>query len=181
MKRKSIYIAIIIIIISCFLSPTMSNAYEIDHYSENVAPMSKNLKGKDDYNKILSDINRIRNNLYAININTITGKNNALRLNKEINFHMSEFKNIQMQLNELKRQYKDSKSDVLFIEQVNLTISNYKISLEEQLNLIELLVADEREANSLFYSEHLGHIYYYVALGDQIMTYINSYYRVELS
>lgn len=181
MKKRGVCI-VIMAMIFCFISPIMSNAYDIDYcLREKVAPMSKNLKGKDDYNKILSDINRIRNNLYAININTITAKDNALRLKKEINFHMSEFRNIQIQLNELKREYSGSKSDILFIEQVNLTISNYQISLEEQLNLIELLVADEREANSLFYSDSLGHIYYYVALGDQIMTYINSYYRIELS
>lgn len=179
MNRKWTYIIIIVTMLVtsvCTISIAQETNFNSNVY---IPPTLQNLKSKQEFAKNFQEIKRIRNNIYSINMDVLTAKQNADKLRKEINFYMNEFKNVQRELNEIKNQNPDSQADIIFADQLNFTVFSYLLSLQEQLNLLELLVNDDKEGSVLFYSDYLTHIYYYVTLGDQMVAYVDNYYKLN--
>lgn len=53
------------------------------------------------------------------------------------------------------------------------------MSLNQQLSLLNALINNEFEASKLFDSEYLTYIYYYLNLGDEMISYINTFYNLQ--
>ncbi|WP_155486141.1 hypothetical protein [Paraclostridium sordellii] len=53
------------------------------------------------------------------------------------------------------------------------------MSLNRQLNLVDALINNEFDASKLFYSDYLIYIYYYLNIGDQMISYINTFYNLQ--
>lgn len=181
MSKRWIYIIIAVIVFASSTS-TICTAQDVKFSSNKYAyvpPTLQNLKAKNEFIKNFQEIKRVRENLFTINMNVYTAKQNSQKLSQEINFYIREFKNIQRNLEEIKTQNSNSKVDVIFAEQLQFTIASYILSLQEQLNLLDLLVNEDIDAANLFYSDYLGHIYYYVTLGDQMVAYVDLYYKLK--
>lgn len=179
MNRKWIYIIITLIILG-MSAPVIGFAQETNLTTNAyIPPTLQNLKAKDQFIRNFNEIKRIRNNMYSLNVNSTTAKQNANNLRKEINFYINEFKSVERNLQDIKIQNADSKADVVFAEQLIFTIFSYKLSLEEQLILVDLLVNDDKQGSNLFFSDYLSHIYYYLTLGDQMVSYVDLYYKLQ--
>ena len=79
----------------------------------------------------------------------------------------------------MKKKYAQSQPDLMFSEQLKYLLNAYKMSLNRQLNLVDALINNEFDASKLFYSDYLIYIYYYLNLGDQMVSYINTFYNLQ--
>ena len=174
MKKKYILIALLLI------SFTMiSNYTSFAEQSESLIPkMLQNIKGKDELIGYLDKIASVRRNMDAIDISPTTAKNNPNDIKKQITFYLSEVSSIQNSINNFEKRHSDSQSDLLFAEQINIILKAYQMSLNMQLSLLDELVNNESEAFKLFRSDYLTYIYYYLNLGDEMISYINTFYNL---
>lgn len=172
---KKIYVLISILLIS-FIVQNSSIAFAEQSFS--VPPMLQNLKGREELVGYFNEIKRIRSNINAIDINTITAKDKAIEIKEQINFYLTQLSALENSMLNFKKQYSNSESDLLFAEQIKLLLDTYKMSLRQQLSLLNALVDNNMDASKLFYSDYLTYIYYYLNLGDQMMAYVNTFYNL---
>lgn len=143
---------------------------------EPYGPKVEDLKSKDVIVKNLKDIKRIRGNLTSINITQNSTPEDLKNTYNSLEFYIKEFSEIKKNLDNNIITYKDSFSDTFFSEQILFIAESYIISLKQQQNLIIALQANKVEARKLFYSSYLIPVYYYLTLGDQMVSYIDTYF-----
>ena len=174
MKKKCILIALLLI---SFIM--MSNSTSFAHqYELLVPPMLQNIKGKDELVGYLDKIGSVRSNINTINISPTTTKENPDEIKKQINFYLTEISSLENSISNFEKKYSDSQPDLLFAEQISIILNVYQMSLNQQLSLLNALINNEFEASKLFNSEYLTYIYYYLNLGDQMISYINTFYNL---
>ncbi|WP_291651110.1 hypothetical protein [Clostridium sp.] len=172
-----------IIIYAIILTLTMSNiAYA--QPPEQIAPIApygpkvEDLKNKEELVRSLREIETIRKNLSAININADSTPEDLKSINQDLEYYIQQFETIEKNLQNHKVSYKDSFSDVFFSEQILFVAGSFVISIRQQQNLIRELESNREEAKKLFYSSYLIPVYYYLTLGDNMIAYIETYFRI---
>ncbi|WP_154653291.1 hypothetical protein [Terrisporobacter glycolicus] len=143
-----------------------------------VPPMYKNLKGKDELLGFLNEIETLRANINTIIITPVAVKDNSSKIKREINFYISQLISIENSIKMFEKKYNNSPPDLLFSQQISILLNAYKMSLNQQLALIDGLINNEVEAAYLFHSQYLTYIYYYLNLGDQMISYIETFYNL---
>ena len=143
-----------------------------------VPPMLQDIKGKDELVKYLDEIGSVRSNISTINISTATASENSAEIKKQINFYLTELSSIKNSIANFEKKYSNSQPDLLFAEQINILLNAYQMSLNQQLSLLNALINNNSEAYKLFDSDYLTYIYYYLNLGDQMLSYINTFYNL---
>lgn len=174
MKKKCILVSLLLI------SLIMTNNYtSFAEQSElSVPPMYQNLKGKDELLGFLNEIGSLRANIGTINITPATVKENSSKIKKEITFYLSEISSIENSIKMFEKKYNNSPPDLLFSQQISFLLNAYKMSLNQQLSLLDGIINNEVGASNLFYSDYLTYIYYYLNLGDQMISYIETFYKL---
>lgn len=142
-------------------------------------PKIEDLKGKDEIIKNLENIKRIRANLIVVAIKENSTNEELQALNKDLESYLNEINKSKRNLEQHKITYKDSFPDVFFAEEVSFIAESYIISIRQQQNLIRQLQLNQEEAKKLFYSGYLIPVYYYLTLGDQMVTYIETYFVIS--
>lgn len=142
-------------------------------------PKIQDLKGKDEIIKNLENIKRIRANLIVVDIKESSTNEELQALNKDLESYLNEINKSKRNLEQHKITYKDSFPDVFFAEEVSFIAESYIISIRQQQNLIRQLQLNQEEAKKLFYSGYLIPVYYYLTLGDQMVTYIETYFVIS--
>lgn len=141
-------------------------------------PKVEDLKNKEELVRNLRDIERIRKNLSAVNISADSTPDDLEAINKDLEYYIQQFEVIEKKLQNHKVSYKDSFSDVFFSEQILFVAESFVISIRQQQNLIRELGINREEAKKLFYSSYLIPVYYYLTLGDNMIAYIETYFRI---
>ncbi|MDU8966123.1 MAG: hypothetical protein E7H39_09730 [Clostridium sp.] len=136
------------------------------------------MKNKEEIVRNLRDIERIRKNLSAVNISADSTPDDLEAINKDLEYYIQQFEVIEKNLQNYKVSYKDSFSDVFFSEQILFVAESFVISIRQQQNLIRELGINREEAKKLFYSSYLIPVYYYLTLGDNMIAYIETYFRI---
>ena len=175
MKKK--YVLIAVLLLSFII--TNSSIVLAEQSKSAVPPLIKNLQAKDELIGYFNEAKRIRSNISTININTVTAKDKATEIQKQINFYLTEISGLEKSLSDFDKKHANSQPDLLFSEQINSILVAYKMSLTQQLTLLDALVNNEFDASKLFYSEYLIYIYYYLNLGDQTMAYMSTFYNLQ--
>jgi hypothetical protein len=139
----------------------------------------ENVKGIDELTDYARKLKQIRLNIESIDINALTAKDKASEIEKQVNFYITQLKEIETSTSSFKKKYSNSEPDLLLAEQIGIITQSYKMSLNQVLNLLNLLVNNNLEASKLFYSRYLNYIYYYLSLGDQIASYISTFYNLR--
>ena len=178
MKRKISYLLLSVI----FMMLAMNNivyAKSISVETMPYGPKIEDLKGKDEIIKNLENIKRIRANLIVVAIKESSTNEELQGLNKDLESYLNEINKSKRNLEQHKITYKDSFPDVFFAEEVSFIAESYIISIRQQQNLIRQLQLNQEEAKKLFYSGYLIPVYYYLTLGDQMVTYIETYFVIS--
>jgi hypothetical protein len=175
--QKKIGRFIISVIILTFIMTTIPYAQPIEPPAP-YGPKIEDLKGKEDLVKSLREIETLRKNLSVINISGDSTPEELNETNKDLEFYIQQFDTIKKNLDNHKISYKDSFSDVYFAEQILFVAESFIISIREQQNLIRGLLTNREEAKKLFYSTYLIPVYYYLTLGDNMIAYIETYFRI---
>jgi len=139
-------------------------------------PKVEDLKDKEDIIKNFEDIKRIRSNLTVMNITENSTPEELKSIYKDLDYYIEQFNTTRKNLDNHKLAYKDSFSDVFFSEQILFIADSFIISLRQQQNLVRELENHKEEAKKLFYSSYLIPLYYYLSLGDQMVSYIQTYF-----
>lgn len=172
MKKKCILITLLLI--SFIMTSSYTSFAEQSELS--VPKMLQNIKGKDELVGYLDKIESLRSNIRALDISPTTAKENFNKIKTQISLYLSEVSSLENSIEDFKKRYSNSESDLLFAEQINILLSAYEMSLKQQLALLNALANNEFEASKLVHSDYLVHIYYYLNLGDQMLSYINTFY-----
>ncbi len=178
MKRKISCLLLSVI----FMMLAMNNivyAKSISVETMPYGPKIQDLKGKDEIIKNLENIKRIRANLIVVAIKESSTNEELQGLNKDLESYLNEINKSKRNLEQHKITYKDSFPDVFFAEEVSFIAESYIISIRQQQNLIRQLQLNQEEAKKLFYSGYLIPVYYYLTLGDQMVTYIETYFVIS--
>ncbi|ERK31936.1 hypothetical protein [Clostridium intestinale] len=178
MKRKISYLLLSMI----FMMLAMNNivyAKSISVETMPYGPKIEDLKGKDEIIKNLENIKRIRANLIVVAIKENSTNEELQALNKDLESYLNEINKSKRNLEQHKITYKDSFPDVFFAEEISFIAESYIISIRQQQNLIRQLQLNQEEAKKLFYSGYLIPVYYYLTLGDQMVTYIETYFVIS--
>ncbi|MEW9077067.1 hypothetical protein [Terrisporobacter glycolicus] len=174
MKKKCILVSLLLI--SLIVTNNYTSFAEQSELS--VPPMYKNLKGKDELLGFLNEIETLRANINTITITPVAVKDNSSKIKREINFYISQLISIENSIKMFEKKYNNSPPDLLFSQQISILLNAYKMSLNQQLALIDGLINNEVEAAYLFHSQYLTYIYYYLNLGDQMISYIETFYNL---
>ena len=178
MQRKIGRIIILVILIVL----TIANiAYAQPQTKQNApyGPKVEDLKNKEDIIQNLQQIERIRSNLIVIDIAESSTVEQLKNTDKNLENYIEQFNTIRKNLENHKNVYKDSFPDVFFSEQISFVADSYIISIREQQNVIRALENNKDEAKKLFYSNYLIPVYYYLTLGDQMVSYVETYFVVS--
>lgn len=178
MKRKISCLLLSVI----FMMLAMNNIVYAKSISVETMPYGskiEDLKGKDEIIKNLENIKRIRANLIVVDIKESSTNEELQALNKDLESYLNEINKSKRNLDQHKITYKDSFPDVFFAEEVSFIAESYIISIRQQQNLIRQLQLNQEEAKKLFYSGYLIPVYYYLTLGDQMVTYIETYFVIS--
>jgi len=139
----------------------------------------EDLKGKQDIIQNLQQMKKLRANLLVIDISENSTAEQLRNTDKTLENYIEQFNGIRKNLENHRNLYKDSFPDVFFAEQISFIADSFIISMRQQQNLIRALEDNRVEAKKLFYSNYLIPIYYYLTLGDQMISYIETYFVVS--
>lgn len=168
--------SIILLILITLTMTNISYAKLTTNQDAPYGPKVEDLKGKEDIVKNLQEIKRIRGNLIVMNITENSTLEELKSIDKDLEYYIQQFNTIRRNLDNHKLSYKDSFSDVFFSEEILFIADSYIISLRQQQNLVRALEDKKVDAKKLFYSNYLIPIYYYLSLGDQMISYIETYF-----
>lgn len=174
MKRK--FILMTLLLISLFITNSSINFAQ--ESTSSVPTMLQNLKGKDELKGYINEIKSVRSNINTINITSSTTKEEAAEIKKQITYYLSQLSSINTSVKNFETRYSDSQPDLLFANQIKILIEVYEMSLNQQLSLLDAVIENSFESSKLFYSDYLVYIYYYLNLGDQMLSYINTFYNL---
>ncbi|NRT73276.1 hypothetical protein [Clostridium beijerinckii] len=176
--RKKINRLVILIVIILLAMTNLAYAQPIPKQNIQYGPKISELKNKQDIIKNFQDIKTIRTNIATINIRENSTNEQLIAVNTSIKNYINEYQQVIRNLEEHKRTYSDSISDVFFSDQISFIAQSFVISLRHQQNLIRALQGTEEESKRLFYSSYLIPVYYYLTLGDQMIAYIDNYFTL---
>lgn len=142
-------------------------------------PKVEDLRDKEDIIKNLQEMKRIRANLTIIEITENSTAEQLKSIDKELDNYIEQFNLIRRNLETHKITYNDSFPDLFFSEQMSFIADSFIISLRQQQNTVRALEANKVEAKKLFYSSYLIPVYYYLTLGDQMISYVEAYFVVS--
>lgn len=174
MKRKFILMTLLLI---SFIITNSSISFAQESTSS-VPIILQNIKGKDELKGYINKIESIRKNMNTINISSSTTKENVPEIKKQITFYLSELSSINDSLQNFEKRYSDSQPDLIFANQIKILIEVYQMSLNQQLSLLDGIIDNSFESSRLFYSDYLAYIYYYLSLGDEMISYVNEFYNL---
>lgn len=174
MKRK--FILMTLLLISLFVANSSINFAQ--ESTSSVPAMLQNIKGKEELKGYINKIESVRSNINTINITSSITKEDAAKTKKQIKYYLSELSSINTSLESFETRYSDSQPDLLFANQIKILTEVYEMSLNQQLSLLDAVLENSFESSKLFYSDYLVYIYYYLNLGDQMLTYINTFYNL---
>lgn len=175
-KIRRLIMLIIVIVI------TMTNiayAQPITNQNTPYGPKVEELKGKENIIQNLQQMKKIRANLLIVDIAESSTDAQLRSTDKNLDNYIEQLNIIRRNLENHRNVYKDSFPDIFFSEQISFIADSYIISIRQQQNLIRALESNRIESNKLFYSNYLIPIYYYLTLGDQMVSYIDSYFIVS--
>lgn len=175
MRKKIRHLILVVILITLTIT-NISYAQPIPIQSSPHGPKVEELKGKEAIIKNFEDIKRIRTNLIIIDISGDSTDKQLDDIYKSLDGYIDQFNNIRKSLEDHKLLYKNSFPDIFFSEQISFIADSYIISLRQQQNLIKVLKSNREEAKNLFYSNYLIPVYYYLTLGDNMSSYIDTYF-----
>lgn len=139
----------------------------------------KGVQALKDYKDLFNDLKRIRENMNTINISESTVELKAGELIRQINFYSNQIKSIRNNLENHKVIYQKSQVDVILASKIDIIAYLYEISLQLQENLISEVGKGNSNLDTIFLSESLSNIYYYLSLGDSHMSYLDSKYNLS--
>lgn len=165
--KKYYYLFSIILTLSLLPNFTYANSiHSIEPCEEVTTTYNKEL------GKIFLEIVRVRDYLYAIDINPYDIKDDSKELYKQLNFTLSNLNTLRSDLNFQKSTTKKTKNDVLLIARLYAIIDILEISVQEQINLVDQLLIDSNQHSRMFYSEMMTHIYYYLTSANDMINYV---------
>lgn len=141
-------------------------------------PKVEELKGKEDIIQNLQQMKTIRANLTVIEIAESSTEVQLKNTYKDLENYIQQLNIIRTNLDNHKNTYKNSFPDIYFSEEISFVAESYIISLRNQQSLITALENSKAESKKLFYSNYLIPVYYYLTLGDQMISYIDTYFVV---
>lgn len=178
MRRKIRRLIMLIIVIAITMT-NIAYAQPITNQNTPYGPKVEDLKGKESIIQNLQQIKKIRANLLIVDIAESSTDEQLRSTDKNLDNYIEQLNIIRRNLENHRNVYKDSFPDIFFSEQISFIADSYIISIRQQQNLIRALESNRIESNKLFYSNYLIPIYYYLTLGDQMVSYIDSYFIVS--
>ena len=160
-RKKLICIFIAMVILMPTITP-MSYALSPFYSSSNLS----DIKDKDNLVKNLIEIQRIRDNLSTLNINSNSANNDLIEASRSINLYISELSRIRNNFEDHINRNKDSEADV-FIANASIYITQcYILGLGETKFLINNLKDGKTSKINIFYSQENSIMYQYFMNGD---------------
>lgn len=160
-RKKLICIFIAMVILMPTITP-MSYALSSFYSSSNLS----DIKDKDNLVKNLIEIQRIRDNLSTLNINSNSSNNDLIEASRSINLYISELSRIRNNFEDHINRNKDSEADV-FIANASIYITQcYILGLGETKFLINNLKDGKTSKINIFYSQENSIMYQYFMNGD---------------
>ena len=160
-RKKLICIFIAMVILMPTITP-MSYALSPLYSSSNLS----DIKDKDNLVKNLIEIQRIRDNLSTLNINSNSSNNDLIEASRSINLYISELSRIRNNFEDHINRNKDSEADV-FIANASIYITQcYILGLGETKFLINNLKDGKTSKINIFYSQENSIMYQYFMNGD---------------
>ena len=160
-RKKLICIFIAMVILMPTITP-MSYALNPFYSSSNLS----DIKDKDNLVKNLIEIQRIRDNLSTLNINSNSSNNDLIEASRSINLYISELSRIRNNFEDHINRNKDSEADV-FIANASIYITQcYILGLGETKFLINNLKDGKTSKINIFYSQENSIMYQYFMNGD---------------
>ena len=160
-RKKLICIFIAMVILMPTITP-MSYALSRFYSSSNLS----DIKDKDNLVKNLIEIQRIRDNLSTLNINSNSSNNDLIEASRSINLYISELSRIRNNFEDHINRNKDSEADV-FIANASIYITQcYILGLGETKFLINNLKDGKTSKINIFYSQENSIMYQYFMNGD---------------
>lgn len=160
-RKKLICIFIAMVILMPTITP-MSYALIPFYSSSNLS----DIKDKDNLVKNLIEIQRIRDNLSTLNINSNSSNNDLIEASRSINLYISELSRIRNNFEDHINRNKDSEADV-FIANASIYITQcYILGLGETKFLINNLKDGKTSKINIFYSQENSIMYQYFMNGD---------------
>lgn len=160
-RKKLICIFIAMVILMPTITP-MSYALSPFYSSSNLS----DIKDKDNLVKNLIEIQRIRDNLSTLNINSNSSNNDLIEASRSINLYVSELSRIRNNFEDHINRNKDSEADV-FIANASIYITQcYILGLGETKFLINNLKDGKTSKINIFYSQENSIMYQYFMNGD---------------
>lgn len=142
-------------------------------------PKIEDLKGKENIIQNLEQMKRIRANLTVVEIAESSTGEQLKNTYKDLENYIQQLNIIRTNLENHKNTYKNSFPDIYFSEEISFVVESYIISLRNQQSLITALETSKTESKKLFYSNYLIPVYYYLTLGDQMVSYVDTYFVVS--
>ena len=160
-RKKLICIFIAMVILMPTITP-MSYALSPFYSSSNLS----DIKDKDNLVKNLIEIQRIRDNLSTLNINSNSSNNDLIEASRSINLYISELSRIRNNFEDHINRNNDSEADV-FIANASIYITQcYILGLGETKFLINNLKDGKTSKINIFYSQENSIMYQYFMNGD---------------
>ena len=160
-RKKLICIFIAMVILMPTITP-MSYALSPFYSSSNLS----DIKDKDNLVKNLIEIQRIRDNLSTLNINSNSSNNDLIEASRSINLYISELSRIRNNFEDHINRNKDSEADV-FIANASIYITQcYILGLGETKFLINNLKDGKTSKINVFYSQENSIMCQYFMNGD---------------
>lgn len=160
-RKKLICIFIAMVILMPTITP-ISYALSPFYSSSNLS----DIKDKDNLVKNLIEIQRIRDNLSTLNINSNSSNNDLIEASRSINLYISELSRIRNNFEDHINRNKDSEADV-FIANASIYITQcYILGLGETKFLINNLKDGKTSKINIFYSQENSIMYQYFMNGD---------------
>ena len=160
-RKKLICIFIAMVILMPTITP-MSYALSPFYSSSNLS----DIKDKDNLVKNLIEIQRIRDNLSTLNINSNSSNNDLIEASRSINLYISELSRIRNNFEDHINRNKDSEADV-FIANASIYITQcYILGLGETKFLINNLKDGKTSKINIFYSQENSIMYQYFMMDN---------------
>lgn len=175
MKKKIVSLFVSIFIIFMCI-PNITYAIPIETNPIPLGPKVKDLQGSSEITNYFQNLKRMRANFITIDIKSDSSPEELNRISNVLDTYIEYFKQLISDLDAYSLKYQDSALDVTLANQISFISNSYIMSLNEQKNLINALLTNETDSKNLFYSNRLVPVYYFLTLGDQILTYIDTYY-----
>lgn len=142
-------------------------------------PKVESLKGREEILRIFRQLKAVRASLINIKITEKTTDEELDAINAQLEVYLGQFDAIRNNIERYKITYRDSFEDVFFAERLSFIAHSFTLSIIGQQSLIRALKDGKVNAENLVYSSYLIPVYNYLAMGDQIIAYIEVYFVIS--